>query len=429
MNYTPTPISSDRLTDREELADYLVDLGAMLAASGCPSYRLEDVIKLVAAAEGQRCEPFALPTGLFLRVSAKDKSGPSAQRMQRVKDWGVDLQRLTLIDEIFNDVISRKTTIQEARARIKAAVKAPPAWSPMQVYIATVVVSGAAAVFFEGGAIDILAASLIGVVIAGSRAMLSRGASSMRRNARLLLADFLGGLFATATAGLAIIVWPEARPMVIIPAGAIALFPGMTFTTGVAEVAQKHIVSGAARLVEAGVTLLLIFFGVALMDGLADATGVKVPSWMPNQSVPTGLPFYWHILAVVVSAVAFAALFQVPRKWVWATMASSATGWIVATAAVRYQLPGHVGAFCAALAVCILANGLARYTNRPAQLFQLPGMMLLVPGSFGFLSLGDYFAGKVFDGTSRIFAMLMVGAALVIGVLVANVVVPSRKLL
>jgi len=55
--------------------------------------------------------------------------------------------------------------------------------------------------------------------------------------------------------------------------------------------------------------------------------------------------------------------------------------------------------------------------------------MLLVPGSFGVLRLGDYFEGKVLDGTARVFTMMLVGAALVIGVLVANVVVPSRKLL
>src|SRR5262249_27482169 len=154
VNYTPVP-TSVRTTEREELADYLVDLGAILASSGCPSYRLEDVIRLVADVEGQRAEAFALPTGLFLRVTAKDKTGIAAQRMARVKDWGVDLQRLTIIDEIFNDVISHKTTIHEARGRIKAAVKAPAAWSPLQVFVATVVASGAAAVFFEGGVIDI----------------------------------------------------------------------------------------------------------------------------------------------------------------------------------------------------------------------------------------------------------------------------------
>lgn len=414
----------------EDLADYLLELGALLAAYGCPSYRLEDVLRLVADVEGHRADPFALPTGLFMRVTSKDGTGPQVHRMTRVSESAVDLFRLTLIDEIVTAVVERKATIDEARARIKQVIRRPPPWSRITVFCASVIVSGAAAIFFQGGLIDVLVASIVGAVIAGSRAALAGGsAGSARRNARMLLGDFLGGLFATACAGLALMVWPEARPMVIVPAGAIALFPGMTFTTGVAEVAQKQVVSGAARLVESGVTLLLIFFGVALMDGLAEVMRIHVPSWISPSTPPVGLSFPFQAGALALSSFAFAAMFQVPWRWLWATVTSSATGWIVATLLVRYHFPGHVAAFCAALAVCVLANGLARITNRPAQLFQLPGMMLLVPGSFGFLSLGDYFEGKVLDGTARVFTMMLVGAALVIGVLVANVVVPSRKLL
>ncbi|MFO0734322.1 MAG: threonine/serine exporter family protein [Labilithrix sp.] len=422
--------------DREDIADYLVELGATLSGYGCPSYRLEDVIRAVAEAEGHRADPFSLPTGLFLRVLSPDGSGTQVNRMTRVSEWGVDLARLTAIDHIFNDVISRKTTIEEARKRIKAAVKRDPAWPAWSVFVATVVLSGASAVFFQGGWLDIAVAALIGAVIAGARPLLAGRkrsgrdiAAASRRNARLLLSDFLGGLFATACAGLAVMVWPEVHPVIIVPAGAISLFPGMTFTTGVAEVAQKNIVAGGARLVEAAVTLLLIFFGVALMDGLADATHFTIPSWLPNGAPPPGLPWFVQLGALACAAVALGALFQVPRKWLWSTLLSCATGWLVAALALRFHLPGHVTAFCASLAVCVVANGLSRMTHRPAQLFQLPGMMLLVPGSFGFMGLGEYFEGKTLDGTQRVFSMGLVGAALVIGVLVANVVVPSRKLL
>jgi uncharacterized membrane protein YjjP (DUF1212 family) len=428
--------------DREDIADYLVELGATLAGYGCPSYRLEDVIRAVAEAEGHRADPFALPTGLFLRVLSPDGSGVQVNRMTRVSEWGVDLARLTAIDHIFNEVIERKTSIEEARKRIKEAAKRDPAWPAWSVFLATIVLSGASAVFFQGGWLDVAVACLIGAVIAGARYVLAGPKRSgrniqaaSRRNARLLLSDFLGGLFATACAGLAVLVWPEVHPVIIVPAGAISLFPGMTFTTGVAEVAQKNIVAGGARLVEAAVTLLLIFFGVALMDGLADTTHFTIPSWIPSGATPAGLPWFVQLGALVCAAVALGALFQVPRKWLWSALVSCATGWLVAAAALHQHLPGHVTAFCASLAVCIVANALSRMTNRPAQLFQLPGMMLLVPGSIGFTGLGEYFyrgsrgVPETLDGTQRVFSMGLVGAALVIGVLVANVLVPSRKLL
>jgi uncharacterized membrane protein YjjP (DUF1212 family) len=441
------PRSGER--SREELADYLVEIGGTLAAYGCPSYRVEDVLRLVAAAEGFHAEPLALPTALQLGISERVASEAQVHRLIRVNDTGVDLARLVEIDEIFNDVIAHRTTIEKARARIHVVADAPPAYSGALVFAATVVVSGAAAVFFRGGAVDVLVASIVGAVIAGARTALGGGggaadaaapatspsaleaAATSRRNARRLLRDFFGGVFAASCAGLALRIWPEARFEVIVPAGAITLFPGMTFTTGVAEVAQKHLVSGSARLVESAVTLLLILFGVALVAALGDVVGVDLPSWLGRKGAahPPGLGLPWQAAALLVSGLAFGALFQVPRRWLWAALASSATGWLVVDAAVRYRLPGHVAAFCGALAVCILSNGLSRFTQRPAQLFQLPGMMLLVPGSFGFLSLGEFLEAQVIDGTQRAFTMALVGAALVVGVLVANILVPSRKLL
>ena len=418
----PTP--SARHRSREELADYLLDMGAALASYGCPSYRLEDVIRAVAEAEGYRAEPFALPTGLFLRVTPKEKSNepvPEVHRMTRLSDWGVDLERLTLVDSIFNDVADRRATIEQGRARIREVVKRPAAWSPALVWAATTVSAGAAAVFFRGTLIDVLVASVVGAVVGGSGALLGRKPSQR------LLSEFMGGLFAAICAWLATRMWPSASPEVIVLAGAISLFPGMTFTTGLAEVAQKNLVSGGARLMESGVTLLLILFGVALVAGFQKMAGVTLP---PGDLERAGLGLPYQALALVVSSIAFGVLFQVPRRYMWAALLSGATGYAVTALAVR-RIPEapHVSAFCAALAVCVLSNLLARVMGRPAQLFQLPGMILLVPGSFGFVSLGQLLAKKPEAGVQEAFTMALVGAALVIGVLVANVVMPARKLL
>ncbi len=422
------PVHSTRTRSREQLADYLLDIGATLASYGCPSYRLEDVIRAVAESEGYHAEPFALPTGLFLRVVPKRDPGssvgaipetvPEVHRMTRLSEWGTDLERLTLVDEIFNDVVERRATIEQARFRIRAVVEKPPVWPPLLVWFASTAASGAAAVFFGGGLVDVVVSAMVGAAIAGVRVLVDRD------RGRRLLHDFLGGLLAAVCAFLATRAWPEARTEVIVLAGSIALFPGMTFTTGLAEVAQKNLVAGGARLMESAVTLLLILFGVALVGSLDRMGPAVLAPRMPF--APLGVPY--QAAALVASSFAFAVIFQVPRRFLWAALLSGATGYLVTAIAVRH-LPEHVAAFCAALAVCVLANGLARSTNRPAQLYQLPGMMLLVPGSFGFTSLGAFLRKEMEAGAEKAFTMALVGAALVIGVLVANVVMPPRKLL
>jgi uncharacterized membrane protein YjjP (DUF1212 family) len=418
----PRPSQAHR--SREQLADYLLDIGATLASYGCPSYRLEHVIRLVAEVEGYRAEPFALPTGLFLRVIPKERGGapvPEVHRMTRLSDWGVDLDRLTLVDAIFNDVAARRASIDQARARIREIVKRSPVWSPALVWAATTVAAGAAAVFFRGGLVEVLVASIVGAVIGGSRLLLQT------RPAQRLLLEFLGGLFAAICAWLAVRAWPSASPEVIILAGAISLFPGMTFTTGLAEVAQKNLVSGGARLMESAVTLLLISFGVALVAGFEKIAG-SAP--LVAHGARVGLGLAYQAPALVLASLAFGVVFQVPRRYMWTALVSGATGYVVTALGVR-SLPEapHVAAFGAALAVCVLSNILARVTDRPSLLFQLPGMILLVPGSFGFVSLGQLLAKKAEEGVQAAFTMALVGAALVIGVLVANVLAPPRKLL
>ena len=76
----------------------------------------------------------------------------------------------------------------------------------------------------------------------------------------------------------------------------------------------------------------------------------------------------------------------------------------------------------------MFANALARRTNRPAQLFHHPGMLLLVPGSFGFLSFDRLLRGQLAAGAETAL-QIIVASALVMGVLAANVILPARKLL
>ncbi|VAX36024.1 hypothetical protein MNBD_PLANCTO03-517, partial [hydrothermal vent metagenome] len=90
--------------------------------------------------------------------------------------------------------------------------------------------------------------------------------------------------------------------------------------------------------------------------------------------------------------------------------------------------PG-LGACVGAFLVGLVSNVCARLLDRPAAVMTAPGVLLLVPGSIGFQSVSSLLEHDVITGVETAFVMVMVAAAIVTGLLLANVVVPPRRAL
>jgi uncharacterized membrane protein YjjP (DUF1212 family) len=401
-----------------ELAEYLVDVGATLMAYGNPTHRTEGVIRLIAEMEGCACDVFAVPTGLWLSVRGPGVEAPVV-RMARVKEWSVNLDRLAAVDRIFNDVIDRKLSLAEARRAIDEVEHRPLPYPREVSWLAHAGAGAAAAVFFRGGAAEILLAALGGLMLVLVFRLLRE------REGASLLADFVGGVWAAGLAWAATAIRPDLSREVLVLSVIILLVPGMVLTTALSELSNRNLVSGAGRLMEAFIIFLSILFGIACVIALESALGLT--------HVSTGAPrdtqaVWLQIVAMVVASLCFAMLFHVPRQHLLAATFSGAIGWVVTGQATRY-LPGSLAAFCAALSVAVWANACARYSQRPAQLFLLPGLVLLVPGSFGFLSLEAFLRGEFLGGAAKGFEMFLVAGAIVTGLLLGNVVLPARKVL
>ena len=95
----------------------------------------------------------------------------------------------------------------------------------------------------------------------------------------------------------------------------------MTFTTGLAELVQKNLVSGAARLMDAWVTLISLTFGGALALGVAHALHVELPNSPPT----VGVALWLQATAALLAGLSFALMFSVPRALLWTAIASCAT--------------------------------------------------------------------------------------------------------
>ncbi len=134
-----------------ELAEYLSSLGGTLLSYGCPTHRLESLLREVATLEGHAAEVFAVPTGLWLMLRPSSGAGEPVVRLVRVKEWAVDLDRLTAVDRIFNDALERKLTLREATEAMAAVDSRPPPWPRWATWAATPLATGTTAVFENSG--------------------------------------------------------------------------------------------------------------------------------------------------------------------------------------------------------------------------------------------------------------------------------------
>jgi uncharacterized membrane protein YjjP (DUF1212 family) len=407
-----------RLRTAEEIADYVAEVGALAARYGSPAYRIENLVRVVAAVERHDAEAFALPTGLFLTVQPRGRRLAPVHRMVRLVDWTIDLDRLLLVDGIFNDVAAGRASIDEGRAALHDLEARPPVYPRLARWLAAALTTGGVAVLLRGRLVDVGAAVLVGLALYAMGRLLGR-----HRDARFLH-DFAGAVVASLLAGAVTLALPRASRDVVLLAGMITLYPGMTLTTGLAELTQKNLVAGGARLMEALVTFLSLAFGIALSVALYRLTSIEIPAAHAREA----LPWPAQVAGVVALSTGLGVGFHMPRRLLWAALFSGGLAWLAMLLGGRV-LPTHIASFAAATLVCSAANLLARHTGRPAQLYHLPGMMLLVPGSLGFLSFDDFVRGTYLAGAEKLVAMSLVAGGLVMGVLLANVLVPPKKLL
>ncbi len=398
------------------LLDYLIELGTALMSAGCPTYRLEELLVAVALREGHRADVFAVPTGLF--VGVRTPAGePSLTTMVRVTEWTNDLNVLSAIDEILEQVAERALTIPAARQKIREVLQQPPPWSRAMQLVASALASAGAAISFGGGWTDCLLAGCGGLLLRAI--MLSLSQSPGVR----VLENFIGGLVAALTAWIATLLWPGSSREVLILAIVIQLLPGLTLTTGLAELTYRNLVAGTARLMHAAITLLSLAFGIAVVVSLAKAMGLPGAPAVDRDA----LAWWWQITALLFAALSFGVMLGLPKEKLIIALASGALVWGVTL--LSRPLPGVHAAFLNALVLAVGANVWARVTKEPAQVFLMPGMLLLVPGALSFRSLDTLLTGDAVTGISGLADVTLIAGALVMGLLVANIAVPPRKLL
>ncbi len=393
---------------------FLTKMAGALGSHGAAAHRLEDALAACARRLGIHAEFFATPTGVFVTVGDLDNQ---RTRITPIESFDVNIEKLTLLDRVLTDVAEGRLGVREGLAELDQIESAPNRYGPVATTLSFGLISACAAIFFNGSLADSITAGIIGLC-AGLLAWIS---SKDRSWARVL--EFASGALAAGIASLAQWITGDAvEPIIAMLAGLIVLIPGMTLTTAVNELATRHLVSGSARLMGALIVFVMIGFGVAV--------GLRIGEFIPDGAGGASLSFpeWFDFIALIITAVPLLALFRTgPKQILWVLLAA-----LIGYAGARlgaYTLGPGLGACVGAFLVGITSNACARLLNRPAAVMTAPGILLLVPGSIGFMTMSNLIDHDVLAGVETAFSMVMVAAAIVTGLLLANVVVPPRRAL
>jgi uncharacterized membrane protein YjjB (DUF3815 family) len=124
-------------------------------------------------------------------------------------------------------------------------------------------------------------------------------------------------------------------------------------------------------------------------------------------------------VALLVVAVGSTVRFRARPIDVGSALAASAIA-LVGSNLGSYWLGQFAGPFVAALFLGLAANAYAAISRQPAALMTVPGLALLVPGSFGVRSMAALLNEQTTLGVDTAFHMFLAAMALVTGLLVSN---------
>ena len=239
--------------NQTELAECLLDMGALLLDCGAEISRVEETLMRMGRAYGARhVDAFAITSIITLTMEFADEDAITETR-RIYSSAGTDFYRLEKLNDLSRSCCAAPIPVEELKAKLEhvAAGKKPES----VILWGSILAAGGFAVFFGGTVWDGLTAAAFALLICFLQKRLGR--TQISTTGSNLFISFLIGL----GVGLLCRLVPVLHMDMILIGDIMLLIPGIAMTNSIRNMLGGNTISGAVRLLES------LIWAVALAGG------------------------------------------------------------------------------------------------------------------------------------------------------------------
>ncbi len=244
-------VSADLVMDTCLLA------GEIMLKNGGETYRTEETMALIARAAGMdSVNSSATPTSLILSFRSMDRDHT---RMIRTPNRTINLNKVTLVNDVSRRFVSGKITLAEAYQLLLEIDQKKSLYPRWMLHTAAGLASGSFAVLIGGAWYDLIPTALAAMVVNISLEFLEQ---FLRIK---FFAEFTSALAGGLAVGLFVMLFPVLHLDILIIGTMLPLFPGIAITNSLRDLMAGDLVAGVSRGAEALLTALSVAAATAII--------------------------------------------------------------------------------------------------------------------------------------------------------------------
>ena len=127
-----------------------------------------------------------------------------------------------------------------------------------------------------------------------------------------------------------------------------------------------------------------------------------------------------NLIFSYMATIGFSVLFNIPRKNIWQAGIVGASGWTVYKYLEIIQMNLVFAVFLGALIVGLLSEIFARVFKKPATIFQVPGIIPLVPGYSLYYTMLQIIDKSYIKATKEGSQALLIAVGIASGIIISS---------